>query len=144
MKQSYELNAPTASGEVIDGEAIIMHLRTGHYFSSQGSGALIWSGIEQAASSDMIAQALVDFYHIDPDRAEAAVATFAAELARHDLVRPANGGGIVPEPGSLGVSGDFAEPRLEVYADMQDLLLLDPIHDVDEAGWPIAPPGVHA
>jgi hypothetical protein len=23
-----------------------------------------------------------------------------------------------------------------VYEDMQDLLLLDPIHDVDETGWP--------
>ena len=26
--------------------------------------------------------------------------------------------------------------QLAVYEDMQDLLLLDPIHDVDETGWP--------
>jgi hypothetical protein len=25
---------------------------------------------------------------------------------------------------------------LERYTDMQELLLLDPIHDVDESGWP--------
>jgi hypothetical protein len=25
---------------------------------------------------------------------------------------------------------------LGVHPDMQDLLLLDPIHDVDEVGWP--------
>jgi hypothetical protein len=37
----------------------------------------------------------------------------------------------------------FTQPVLEVYTDMQDLLLLDPIHEVDEeAGWPSPkPPG---
>ncbi len=30
----------------------------------------------------------------------------------------------------------FQIPVLDVYSDMQDLLLLDPIHDVDETGWP--------
>jgi hypothetical protein len=27
-------------------------------------------------------------------------------------------------------------PVLNKYTDMQDLLLLDPIHEVDERGWP--------
>jgi hypothetical protein len=27
-------------------------------------------------------------------------------------------------------------PVLERYTDMQELLFLDPIHDVDESGWP--------
>jgi hypothetical protein len=27
-------------------------------------------------------------------------------------------------------------PELSIYEDMQDLLQLDPIHDVDETGWP--------
>ena len=26
---------------------------------------------------------------------------------------------------------------MEKYDDMQELLLLDPIHEVDEAGWPV-------
>ena len=32
----------------------------------------------------------------------------------------------------------FEAPILQKYTDMQDLLLLDPIHEVDEAGWPHA------
>jgi hypothetical protein len=28
------------------------------------------------------------------------------------------------------------DPKLEKYTDMEDLLLLDPIHDVQEVGWP--------
>jgi hypothetical protein len=34
----------------------------------------------------------------------------------------------------------FTPPVLEVFADMRDLLLLDPIHDVAEVGWPTAKP----
>ena len=32
----------------------------------------------------------------------------------------------------------FQPPVLQKFRDMQDLLLMDPIHDVDEAGWPVA------
>ena len=32
----------------------------------------------------------------------------------------------------------FEEPKLEKYSDMEDLLLLDPIHDVEDEGWPKA------
>jgi hypothetical protein len=31
---------------------------------------------------------------------------------------------------------ELARPAISVYKDMQDLFLLDPIHDVNEAGWP--------
>jgi hypothetical protein len=30
----------------------------------------------------------------------------------------------------------FVAPVLHKHTDMQDLLLLDPIHEVDETGWP--------
>ena len=30
---------------------------------------------------------------------------------------------------------EYKRSELNRYADMQDLLLLDPIHDVDEDGW---------
>jgi len=28
-------------------------------------------------------------------------------------------------------------PKIEIFSDMQDILLLDPVHDVDQSGWPI-------
>ena len=34
--------------------------------------------------------------------------------------------------------GPFVPPTLEKYTDMQDLVLLDPVHEVDERGWPHA------
>jgi hypothetical protein len=32
---------------------------------------------------------------------------------------------------------DFTSPELDVYSDMQEILLLDPVHDVNKEGWPI-------
>jgi hypothetical protein len=40
--------------------------------------------------------------------------------------------------------GAFQPPTLESYNDMQDLLLLDPIHDVDDMGWPQKAPDAQA
>jgi len=37
---------------------------------------------------------------------------------------------------SLLADAPFVLPVLERYTDMQELLLIDPIHDVDETGWP--------
>ncbi|MCU1244771.1 MAG: hypothetical protein JWN02_681, partial [Acidobacteria bacterium] len=33
-----------------------------------------------------------------------------------------------------------ARPRLERYTDMQEIILLDPVHKVDSQGWPHAAP----
>ena len=35
---------------------------------------------------------------------------------------------------------DFTNPVLEKFTDMAELLLLDPIHEVDDSGWPNKPP----
>jgi hypothetical protein len=140
MDPAYEINAPDVAGEIVDGEAIIMHLKRGHYYSLQGSGALIWGGVERRISAASIADALASHFGIDASDARRAVENLFAELLSHELVRPTH----QPEEdsdlsGVLLPNGIYAEPRLEIFTDMQDLLLLDPIHDVDDAGWPVAP-----
>jgi hypothetical protein len=30
---------------------------------------------------------------------------------------------------------------MRVFGDMQKLLLIDPVHEVDDAGWPVQPEG---
>jgi hypothetical protein len=34
----------------------------------------------------------------------------------------------------------FHAPGLQAFQDMQDMLALDPIHDVEAAGWPVPRP----
>ena len=60
---------------------------------------------------------------------------FLAELEEEGLVVEADGAdGTTPDLGSA--SSDFASPHLEKYTDLQDLIMLDPIHEVEPKGWP--------
>ncbi len=72
------------------------------------------------------------------DQTGAFLGKSAADLKANDLIRDTGeGAGAFSPP---AIQGAFAPPRLQRYTDMQDLLLLDPIHDVDEVGWPVASP----
>src|SRR6187397_1108133 len=42
-------NSPSVVSEIIDGEAVIMNLATGHYFSALGTGGELWALIEKGA-----------------------------------------------------------------------------------------------
>lgn len=58
---------------------------------------------------------------------------FVATLIEHELLREADATPVDFVP--VTVAAYFA-PKLDIYTDMQELLLLDPVHDVDETGWP--------
>lgn len=139
LDQPVRPNAPHVVAEIIDGEAVIMHLGSGHYFSAQGTGAELWALIEQGATERGMTEFLRARYGLEDGRARAGVAAFMASLQQHDLVR--SGGDPAPAPAPVSVAGvAYTEPSLSVFSDMQNLLLLDPIHDVSEAGWPMPKP----
>jgi Coenzyme PQQ synthesis protein D (PqqD) len=77
--------------------------------------------------------------HFATDRATLAadLERFARELVAEDLVAETD----VAEPrgvATLSATGSpYEPPVLEKYTDMQELLALDPVHDVEVArGWP--------
>jgi hypothetical protein len=138
-KESFvKVNAPAVVAEVIDGEAVIMNLATGHYFSTQNVGSFIWRGVERGASRPAIVAAVSAHYGIDPDTASAAVGSFLDELIRKDLVIETPDGAVtIDDISGAPERQPFEAPVLNTYTDMEELLLLDPIHDVDQAGWPM-------
>jgi hypothetical protein len=128
-------NGPLVVSETIDGEAIIMHHGSGTYFNTMGSGALIWEAIERTATLDDIAAQLICVYDVDKEGALGATRRFLATLAAHDLVKL--GGEVSARPLEVSAHREpFLEPELGVHTDLADMLLLDPVHDVDAAGWP--------
>lgn len=144
MGRIFEVNSPAVVGEIIDGEAVIMNLKSGNYYSTDKVGSVLWGMIERGVDHQAMLDLLGGHYELDPSEITKAVDAFLDELVANDLVRtPANG---VGEGGEAALSAEdlkdlngqhgFAAPVLNTYADMQDLLLLDPIHDVDEGGWP--------
>lgn len=138
MRQTYRVLKPEVVADVIDGEAVIMNLKTGRYFSSQGTGGECWDALAAGLSVAQLVDQLAEKYAADRATIEAAVAGFVEDLVSHELIAPSDAPPrSVPVKPPSSASAPFHAPELNVYSDMQDLLLLDPIHDVDAAGWPM-------
>ena len=145
MHGQYRVNAPMVVSELIDGEVVIMNLNSGNYYSVNKCGAAMWEWMEQGYSIEQLVELVRQHYSGDDNEIHDAVVQFVRELADHELVKPTEPEEAgLPSPklldGTSDLRGTFERPQIEIYSDMQDLLLLDPIHDVDEVGWPTAKP----
>jgi hypothetical protein len=137
----FHVNAPAVVSEIIDGEAVIMNLKSGNYFSTEHVGGLLWGWIEQGKTYRQLLEHVRATFAAVPDDMAATVELFISDLIANDLVRETQVDAVQTPPAQIAgahVNGarGFRAPVLNVYADMKDLLLLDPIHDVDEVGWP--------
>jgi hypothetical protein len=130
--------SPQAMHETIDGETIVIDLSTGTYFSLRGSGPVIWNAIASGASLQAIIDGLERAYDAAPGEIFDATEAFLSELEAEQLIAQGNGTGQGAEPASTPpeTRSAFESPRLEKYEDMQDIILLDPVHMVDDQGWP--------
>lgn len=141
----FRINAPDVINETIENEAIILHLGTGRYYSARGCGAQAWSWLSEAVPVSRVVELLASSYDADRSVIAAELDKFIAELrAEGLLVQSADAvpAPAVPEPATAPESENgnrlpFEPPAIECYTDLQDLLLLDPVHEVDASqGWP--------
>ena len=121
--ERYEINDPAVVADEIDGMAVIINLESGAYYSGTESSAEAWAALVAGAGATELAEAMA--------LPAASLTTFIAHLideglqrSRHSPVQPWSAG---PARGALA---------LERFNDLEDLLLLDPVHDVTQQGWP--------
>jgi hypothetical protein len=139
LDDRFRVNAPGVTHEVIDDEAVIINLETGNYYSLEFVGAEIWTMLAAQAPLRAIIDHLARRYACDRSEVEPAVLGLVAELHREQLIVTTDSEPFPPSVSSstTGVSArPFRAPVLQKFTDMQELLLLDPIHEVDERGWP--------
>jgi hypothetical protein len=138
--QSYKVNAPKVVHEAFEDETVLINLDSGNYYSFSGSGALIWDCIVRGESVSSIIGNLQQRFG-GSDGIVPAVEDFVRELVKENLiVENSNEAAknVRPVKAEVPSLTRFERPTLQKYSDMQDLLLLDPIHEVDEMGWPHA------
>ena len=140
-------NLEEVAAEILGGEAVIINLATGHYFSLEAVGATMWTLFgARGGTVEEVASAIAARYDVDRDAAAIDVARFATELVDERLLVPAAGRGdgdpgapvapaaIVDSPADDGGGAPYQAPRLHKYTDMADMLALDPplpgLHDI--------------
>lgn len=133
----YRINSPKVIHQVFDTEVVVVNLETGSYYSLEGAGIDIWRFFEATRSFDEVSAAMRGRADdTDAGKLEA----FLRELADEALIVPdENAAAHSPAPLAAIPKHSLGEARLRKFTDMRDLLLLDPIHELDESGWPQRP-----
>ena len=133
------VNASHVVHETIDGETILIHLGTGTYYSLDGIGTEVWVMLAAGASRETVMAAANDRYVGDPVEIEAGLSSLLADLLHEGLLVEGQPETATDPPALPAGNTPFVAPVLHVYTDMQEFMLVDPLHDVDEvAGWPHA------
>jgi hypothetical protein len=134
----WQINSPSVASEILDGELIIMNQTSGKYFTSAGIGPAIWQCVEAGMPRPVILNLLAESCGMQEDLIAVDVDAFVGSLVSEGLIveASASAGASPIEAPRIG-HHSYAKPALSAYSDMQDLLLLDPIHDVSEEGWPV-------
>jgi coenzyme PQQ synthesis protein D (PqqD) len=134
----YRVDPRKVAHETIDGEVIMIHLLIGSYYSLDGAGADVWAQLVEGRGRDDTLALLEQRYDAEPELIAGTVDQLVKRLAEEELLEPATDGsrsnGAPAEASAERLP--FKAPELEKYTDMQDFLLVDPIHETDEAGWP--------
>lgn len=147
--QSFECNAPDVIFEDFGDETILINLQTGHYYSLDPSAMALWDLLSQGVATHEVVEH-VEARHPDDDGTIArSIDELVTLLVTEQLLRPATRprplSEVVRSPsaapdgapaGGAETGTAFVPPVLAKYDDMAEMLLLDPIHDVADQGWP--------
>lgn len=131
MKKRMKPNEPSVISEPMDEELVVINLESGCYYNLNPSASKIWSSLESGASMESILAAQKANGH-DPQEVAEVLGTFFQYLQDENLMTAIE----ADENESPVEAMDYAKPTIEKFTDMQEMLLLDPIHEVSEMGWP--------
>jgi len=134
----FRINAPAVIFERFDEEVVAINMDKGTYHSMAGSAADAFVLLSEEATAGELAEVLSNKYAATPEQIETALAPFLEQLRNEQLIVPVE----TRKPRDpLRIAGNerglpFAAPSLQAFRDLEGLLLLDPVHEVDDEGWP--------
>jgi hypothetical protein len=137
--QIFTVNRPKVIYQKFQNEVILINLELGSYYSLEGSGAETWALLESGADRQAIMDQFTAQYRATAEEIAGGVNRFLDDLLAEGLVSPIDGQPVAIHRNGHIAAGErpqFVPPTFTKYTDMEDLLVLDPIHDVDETGWP--------
>jgi Coenzyme PQQ synthesis protein D (PqqD) len=143
MPVCYVANTVSVAHEAFDEETVLINLERGTYFSLRGSAPALWLLLQQPVSVEGLVGVLAQAVPGLPEDAGAMIGTMLAQLETEGCVLRLD----VPEqlPTDLSplalLGGRFSRPDVETFHDLQELIVIDPVHEVaDFDGWPHRPP----
>jgi hypothetical protein len=144
----FNINTSKVVHETMDNEVIIINFETGNYYSMNSTAKDIWHCLENSPSLNDLVDDTAHRYDAAREEIKMDLLQFLKELLEENLVAEYKEE-MKGSPGGIKFQNDnpngkdngedklkYQKPGFRKYTDMKEMLLLDPIHDVDETGWP--------
>jgi hypothetical protein len=133
----YVINDSKVLSENLDGETIIINFERGDYYSLNKSGSVLWSLIESKQNYNKIFDYFDSHFTAEPGVIVKSIEYNITFLKNDGLILEQEGTSTSESSDAALESKELFEPISIIrFEDMQEMILADPIHDVDEIGWP--------
>lgn len=142
LNQAFRTNEPDVIYQLFGTEVVAIYLPTGAYHSLEGVAGDIFLALgSDGATAPQLALNLAARYDAPLETINRDLGTFLQQMTDHLLIVPVDRSAPAMQIPSI-ISGGrmpYQPPCLQTFRDLQQLLLLDPVHDVSAAGWPNLP-----
>ena len=135
----YRLNEEKMFYDMAEGQAIVINFTSGMYYGTSSLGSAVLDALIAGASAESILAAVQALDGCPGDMA-AQLDEFIARLLEKEVIVAAEGEGAAAPAFSADALQDGFALTVDEFAEVQDLILADPVHEVDvEMGWPVLP-----
>jgi len=133
----YKLNEEKMFFDVAENQAIVINFTSGIYYGTSTLGSVVLERLLKGNAPEEILKALKELDGC-PETMEKELTDFIEKLKEAEILisgETQEGG---EEPISQDALADGFELEVDAFSEVQDLILADPVHDVDvEQGWPV-------
>ena len=132
----YKLNDEKMFYDMAEGQAIVINFTTGMYYGTSSLGSAVLDALLAGTDLEEICKA-VQALPGCPEDIQAQLDAFIGRLLEMEIIAAGESTG-APCAMDASVLADGFALTVDEFAEVQDLILADPVHDVDvEQGWPI-------
>ena len=132
----YKLNEEKMFYDMAEGQAIVINFTTGMYYGTSSLGSAVLDALLAGAHAETVLNAIQSLPDCPTDM-DVQLKDFLAQLIEKEIIVPADTADVACTIDASALQDGF-KLSVDEFAEVQDLILADPVHDVDvEQGWPI-------
>ncbi len=132
----YKPNDAEVASKVMDGEAILINLSSGTYYSMDKTASFIWSLISLEYDSEEIINKVNEIYSVNKDDIKKDIESLIDNLLNEKIIISSDAASRSGDFNELPENTVYEKPELKIYNDMKDLLALDPpMPRLDDIPW---------